>query len=254
MVVGVIAELADPIGVVGRSAGGSAARRLQRPRVSPESWFGRMDRSADVRSSTSTVLAGPLRSVPRRLRRRRHQGRAARRRRHLAQHGLARPPRRRDACGGSSPNRNKRTHRARPEGRRRPRRAAPAGAPTPTCWSRTSDRARSSGSGSARTCCSPATRRWSSPGSPASVRTGPYADRPGFATIAEAMSGFAAINGRARRPAAAAADRAHRRGHRRSSPPSPRWSALHSGVGQVVDVNLLESLFQLMGPLISRTD
>ena len=27
--------------------------------------------------------------------------------------------------------------------------------------------------------------------------------------------------------------------------------ALHSGVGQVVDVNLLESLFQLMGPLIS---
>ena len=27
--------------------------------------------------------------------------------------------------------------------------------------------------------------------------------------------------------------------------------ALHSGVGQVVDVSLLESLFQLMGPLIS---
>ena len=26
--------------------------------------------------------------------------------------------------------------------------------------------------------------------------------------------------------------------------------AVHSGVGQVVDVNLLESLFQLMGPLI----
>ena len=27
--------------------------------------------------------------------------------------------------------------------------------------------------------------------------------------------------------------------------------ALHSGVGQVVDVSLLESVFQLMGPLIS---
>ena len=27
--------------------------------------------------------------------------------------------------------------------------------------------------------------------------------------------------------------------------------ALHSGVGQVVDVSLLESLFQIMGPLIS---
>ncbi len=79
---------------------------------------------------------------------------------------------------------------------------------------------------------------------------GPYADRPGFASIAEAMSGFTAINGEPDGPpllppialtdeitglAAAFAT----------------MVALHSGVGQVVDVNLLESVFQMMGPLIS---
>jgi crotonobetainyl-CoA:carnitine CoA-transferase CaiB-like acyl-CoA transferase len=79
---------------------------------------------------------------------------------------------------------------------------------------------------------------------------GPYANRPGFATLAEAMSGFAALNGDADGPpilppialtdevtALAAA--------------FATMVALRSGVGQVVDVNLLESLFQVMGPLIS---
>ena len=36
--------------------------------------------------------------------------------------------------------------------------------PAPTCWSRTSGRARSSASASARTCCTPATRSSSSRG------------------------------------------------------------------------------------------
>jgi crotonobetainyl-CoA:carnitine CoA-transferase CaiB-like acyl-CoA transferase len=79
---------------------------------------------------------------------------------------------------------------------------------------------------------------------------GPYARRPGFATLAEAMSGFAAINGEADGPpllppialtdevtALAAA--------------FATMVALHSGVGQVVDVTLLESLLQCMGPLPS---
>jgi crotonobetainyl-CoA:carnitine CoA-transferase CaiB-like acyl-CoA transferase len=79
---------------------------------------------------------------------------------------------------------------------------------------------------------------------------GPYASRPGFATIAEAMSGFAALNGEPEGPpllppialtdevtALAAA--------------FATMVALRSGVGQVVDVNLLESLFQIMGPLMS---
>ncbi len=81
-------------------------------------------------------------------------------------------------------------------------------------------------------------------------QTGPYKDRPGFATLAEAMSGFAAING--------AEDGAP------TLPPIALTDevtglagafaamvALHSGVGQVVDVNLLESLIQMMGPLPS---
>ena len=79
---------------------------------------------------------------------------------------------------------------------------------------------------------------------------GPYAQRPGFATLAEAMSGFAAINGEPDGPPLL--------------PPIAltdevtalvaafaTLAAVHSGVGQVVDVNLLESLFQLMGPLMS---
>jgi crotonobetainyl-CoA:carnitine CoA-transferase CaiB-like acyl-CoA transferase len=79
---------------------------------------------------------------------------------------------------------------------------------------------------------------------------GPYADRPGFASIAEAMSGYAAIAGDPAGPPLL--------------PPIALTDevaglvgafatmvALHAGVGQVVDVSLLESLFQLMGPLIS---
>jgi crotonobetainyl-CoA:carnitine CoA-transferase CaiB-like acyl-CoA transferase len=79
---------------------------------------------------------------------------------------------------------------------------------------------------------------------------GPYSTRPGFASVAEAMGGVAAISGE---PGGA--------------PMLPAFAltdeltglvgafatmvALHSGVGQVVDVSLLESIFQVMGPLLS---
>jgi crotonobetainyl-CoA:carnitine CoA-transferase CaiB-like acyl-CoA transferase len=75
---------------------------------------------------------------------------------------------------------------------------------------------------------------------------GPYAGRPGFATIAEAMSGFADINGAPDGPpilppialtdeltAVVAA--------------YATMAAVHAGVGQVVDVSLLDSLFSFMG-------
>jgi crotonobetainyl-CoA:carnitine CoA-transferase CaiB-like acyl-CoA transferase len=79
---------------------------------------------------------------------------------------------------------------------------------------------------------------------------GPYAGRPGFATIAEALSGFAAINGEPDGgpllPPIALTDEVTA-----LSAAFATMVALHSGVGQVVDVSLLESLFQLMGPLIS---
>jgi crotonobetainyl-CoA:carnitine CoA-transferase CaiB-like acyl-CoA transferase len=77
---------------------------------------------------------------------------------------------------------------------------------------------------------------------------GPYAQRPGFATIAEAMSGFAAINGEhdggPLLPPIALTDEVTGLVGAFAT-----MVALHSGQGQVVDVNLLESLFQLMGPL-----
>jgi crotonobetainyl-CoA:carnitine CoA-transferase CaiB-like acyl-CoA transferase len=82
-------------------------------------------------------------------------------------------------------------------------------------------------------------------------QSGPYRDRPGFATQAEALSGFASLNGQAAGPpllppialtdevtALAAA--------------FATMVALHSGVGQVVDVNLVETMLQLMGPLLTR--
>jgi crotonobetainyl-CoA:carnitine CoA-transferase CaiB-like acyl-CoA transferase len=81
-------------------------------------------------------------------------------------------------------------------------------------------------------------------------QTGPYAARPGFATIAESMSGLAAISGEPGGPPLL--------------PPIALTDeltglvaafatmvAVHSGVGQVVDVSLLESLFSIMSPLVS---
>lgn len=77
---------------------------------------------------------------------------------------------------------------------------------------------------------------------------GPYASRPGFATIAEAMSGFASINGEPEGgpllPPIALTDEVTA-----LAAAFATMTALWSGVGQVVDVNLLESLFQCMGPL-----
>ncbi len=88
-------------------------------------------------------------------------------------------------------------------------------------------------------------------------QTGPYAERPGFATIAEAMSGFSNISGEPSGPpllppialtdevvaivGAFAAVMALRH-------------AEHTGQGQVVDVNLLESMLNLMGPLPAAYD
>ena len=81
-------------------------------------------------------------------------------------------------------------------------------------------------------------------------QTGPYRNRPGFATIAESMSGLAAISGepdgQPLLPAIALTDEVTA-----VVAAFATMVALHSGIGQVVDVSLLESLFQLMGPLIS---
>jgi crotonobetainyl-CoA:carnitine CoA-transferase CaiB-like acyl-CoA transferase len=78
-------------------------------------------------------------------------------------------------------------------------------------------------------------------------QTGPYAQRPGFASIAESMSGLAAVTGEPDGPP--------------MLPPIALTDevtglagafaalvALRSGVGQVVDVNLLQTVLQILGP------
>ncbi len=87
-------------------------------------------------------------------------------------------------------------------------------------------------------------------------QTGPYAGRPGFATIAEVMSGLSSISGepdgQPMLPAIALTDEVTG-----LVAAFATMVALHArgpagdGPGQVVDVSLLESLFQIMGPLIS---
>lgn len=79
---------------------------------------------------------------------------------------------------------------------------------------------------------------------------GPYAARPGFATLAEAMSGFAALSGEPDGapllPPIALTDEVTA-----LVAAFATLVAVHAGGGQVVDVNLLESMLQLMGPLVS---
>jgi len=81
-------------------------------------------------------------------------------------------------------------------------------------------------------------------------QTGPYRNRPGFATIAESMSGLASISGepdgQPLLPPIALTDEITA-----MVAAFATMVALHSGEGQVVDVSLLESVFQFMSPLVT---
>jgi crotonobetainyl-CoA:carnitine CoA-transferase CaiB-like acyl-CoA transferase len=83
---------------------------------------------------------------------------------------------------------------------------------------------------------------------------GPYASRPGFATMAEAMSGFAAINGEPDGPPLlppiALTDEVAALAGAFAVMVALRHRDL-TGEGQVVDVNLLESMLQMMSALPS---
>lgn len=85
-------------------------------------------------------------------------------------------------------------------------------------------------------------------------QTGPYASRPGFATLAEGMSGLAAISGESDGapllPPVALADEVAALVGAFSILTALR-ARDHTGRGQVIDVSLLESLLQCMGPLPS---
>jgi crotonobetainyl-CoA:carnitine CoA-transferase CaiB-like acyl-CoA transferase len=88
-------------------------------------------------------------------------------------------------------------------------------------------------------------------------QTGPYAPRPGFGTLAEAMSGFAALNGEPGRPPLlpplALAD-----GVTALATAFAVMVALRAreqtGCGQVVDTSLIEPLMTLLGPQAAAWD
>ncbi|MDA2979926.1 MAG: CoA transferase [Actinomycetota bacterium] len=85
-------------------------------------------------------------------------------------------------------------------------------------------------------------------------QTGPYASRPGFATLAEAMSGWASLSGvpggQPLLPPVALTDEVTAIFGAFSVMVALRHAEA-TGEGQVVDLSLLEALLQIMGPLPS---
>jgi crotonobetainyl-CoA:carnitine CoA-transferase CaiB-like acyl-CoA transferase len=83
-------------------------------------------------------------------------------------------------------------------------------------------------------------------------QTGPYSLRPGFGTVAEAMSGFAALNGYEDQPPVlpplSLADMVAGLYAAMASLVALRESEMNGGKGQVIDVCLFDPLFSIMGP------
>jgi crotonobetainyl-CoA:carnitine CoA-transferase CaiB-like acyl-CoA transferase len=88
-------------------------------------------------------------------------------------------------------------------------------------------------------------------------QTGPYAGRPGFGTLAEAMSGFAALNGEPEGPPLlpplALADGVAAFATAFAIMVALRASE-ETGRGQVVDTSLVEPLLTLLGPQVTAYD
>ncbi|MQA60228.1 MAG: CoA transferase [Actinophytocola sp.] len=82
-------------------------------------------------------------------------------------------------------------------------------------------------------------------------QTGPYADRPGFGTLAEAMSGFADLtgdpDGPPTLPAFGLADSICGIGAS-SAVMMALWHRERSGRGQVIDMNILQPIMTAVGP------
>ena len=83
-------------------------------------------------------------------------------------------------------------------------------------------------------------------------QTGPYARRPGFGTLVEAMSGFAARNGFDDRepvlPPLALADMIAGLSGAMATVVAVRNVEVNGGRGQVIDVSLLDSIVSTLGP------
>ena len=87
-------------------------------------------------------------------------------------------------------------------------------------------------------------------------QSGPAASRPGFGTLVEAASGFAAMNGEPEGapivPAFPLADMTSALYAANAIMFALYDRDVHSGAGQVVDVALFESLFSMLGPLAAE--
>lgn len=83
-------------------------------------------------------------------------------------------------------------------------------------------------------------------------QTGPYAKRPGFGTLVEAMSGFASRNGFEDRepvlPPLAMADMIAGLYGALAAVVAVRDVERNGGAGQVIDLSLLDSIFSILGP------
>jgi|SRR5665213_1153424 len=83
-------------------------------------------------------------------------------------------------------------------------------------------------------------------------QVGPYANRPGFGTLAEAMSGFAHMTGAAEGPPTlpsfGLADGICGIAASSAVLMALRHRDVNSGVGQVIDLNILEPIMAVMGP------
>ena len=90
-------------------------------------------------------------------------------------------------------------------------------------------------------------------------QTGPYRDRAGFGTLAEAMSGFAAMTGEAGGPPLLPqfplADSVAALYAAFGTMNALYWrDAQGSGRGQLIDVSLIEPLFSVLGPIATNFD
>ena len=83
-------------------------------------------------------------------------------------------------------------------------------------------------------------------------QTGPFAHKPGFGTLVEAMSGFASMNGYADRPPVlpplATADMVSGLYGASAALIALRHIEISGGKGQIIDLSLLEPMLSILGP------
>ena len=141
---------------------------------------------------------------------------------------------------------------AEPARRAKGSRCCASSPPPHTCSSRTSAPARWRKWASARTCCMPPIRKLIIVRVSGWGQDGPYRDRPGFGTLVEGMSGFAAKNGFADRPPVlpplALADMVAGLYGSNAVLIALREIEQRGGTGQVIDLPLLDPIFSVLGP------